>query len=315
MKQCRRYWKILFFAFALALAVPAVSLMQQPLQAEAASPKLSKKKLTVKEGKTAVLKVKNPSKKVTWKSSNSKIVKITKKSGSKKSSVTLKGLKKGTATITAKVGTVKLKAKVTVKHVHKWRGYATCTEPDKCIVCGAGRGSALGHNWAPATCVKASTCQRCGATQGGLGAHVWDQNEICSVCNTMNMPRILEMRITNVGSFTDNVKVRITNRSNQQYMLSNAGTNFPVPATLITGGKTIKTYLWDNDQVSFLSSLIGSFDTTLWFAIESINPDDFFTITFDSSVTFDISYFNQRTKNFEKYKANVTPSGCTYTKY
>lgn len=126
---------------------------------------------------------------------------------------------------------------------------------------------------------------------------------------------VLEMRITNVGSFTDNVKVRITNRSNQQYMLSNAGTNFPVPATLITGGKTIKTYLWDNDQVSFLSSLIGSFDTTLWFAIESINPDDFFTITFDSSVTFDISYFNQRTKNFEKYKANVTPSGCTYTKY
>ena len=140
MKQHRPFWRILFFCFALVLAVPVISMLQTPLQAEAAAPKLSKKKATVKEGKTLTLTVKNPTQKVTWKSSNSKVVKITKKTGSNKSKATLKGLKKGTATITAKVGKKKLTAKITVKHVHKWRGYATCTEPDLCTTCGAGRG-------------------------------------------------------------------------------------------------------------------------------------------------------------------------------
>lgn len=315
MKQRKPFWRVLFFCFALVLAVPVVSLLQNPMEAEAAAPKLSKKKATVKEGKTITLTVKNPTQKVTWKSSNSKVVKITKKTGSNKSKATLKGLKKGTATITAKIGKKKLTAKITVKHVHKWRGYATCTEPDTCKTCGAGRGSALGHSWSPATCLSPAVCQRCGITQGGPGAHVWDQNEICTVCNTLNISRILNMRITNVGNFTDNAKVRIENRGNQQYMLSSAGSSFPVPATLTTGGKIYKTYLWNNSLSSFVSSAMGSADTTLWFAIESYNPDDFFTVTFDSSIVFDISYFNQNLHRFETYKATVTPSGCSFTKY
>ena len=97
MKQRKPFWRVLFFCFALVLAVPVVSLLQNPMEAEAAAPKLSKKKATVKEGKTITLTVKNPTQKVTWKSSNSKVVKITKKTGSNKSKATLKGLKKGTA--------------------------------------------------------------------------------------------------------------------------------------------------------------------------------------------------------------------------
>lgn len=65
MKQHRPFWRILFFCFALVLAVPVISMLQTPLQAEAAAPKLSKKKATVKEGKTLTLTVKNPTQKVT----------------------------------------------------------------------------------------------------------------------------------------------------------------------------------------------------------------------------------------------------------
>ena len=67
MKQRKPFWRVLFFCFALVLAVPVVSLLQNPMEAEAAAPKLSKKKATVKEGKTITLTVKNPTQKVTWK--------------------------------------------------------------------------------------------------------------------------------------------------------------------------------------------------------------------------------------------------------
>ena len=76
--------------------------------------KLSKKKITVKVGKTKKLKVKNlKGKKVKWKTSNKKVVKI--KKTKKKTVVKLKGKKAGTATITAKIGKKKYKCKVTVK--------------------------------------------------------------------------------------------------------------------------------------------------------------------------------------------------------
>ena len=80
----------------------------------AAKTKLSKKKITVKVGKTKKLKVKNlKGKKVKWKTSNKKVVKI--KKTKKKTVVKLKGKKAGTATITAKIGKKKYKCKVTVK--------------------------------------------------------------------------------------------------------------------------------------------------------------------------------------------------------
>lgn len=86
----------------------------------AKKPAISNKKLELVAGKTAVIKVKNSNKKakITWKSSNQKVVKITKKD-SKKKKATIKALKKGKAVISAKykLGTYTktLKCNVSVK--------------------------------------------------------------------------------------------------------------------------------------------------------------------------------------------------------
>lgn len=83
-----------------------------------AKPKLNKKKITIKVGKTKKLKIKNlKGKKVKWKTSNKSVVKI--KKTKKKNVVQLKGKKAGTATVTAKIGKKKYKCKVTVKGAKK----------------------------------------------------------------------------------------------------------------------------------------------------------------------------------------------------
>lgn len=70
-------------------------------------PSLSKNE-TICVGKKITLKVEGTAKKVKWSSSDKKIVKVDKKGN-------IRGLKKGTATITAKVGDKTLKCKVKVK--------------------------------------------------------------------------------------------------------------------------------------------------------------------------------------------------------
>ena len=72
-----------------------------------AAAKLNKKKITISVGQTVKLKVKKNRKKVKWKSSNKKIVTVSKKGK-------IKGKKVGKATITAKIGKKKLKCKVKV---------------------------------------------------------------------------------------------------------------------------------------------------------------------------------------------------------
>lgn len=82
---------------------------------KAKQPKISKKKISATVGAQTTLSVSNAKKKVKWSTSNKKIVKISSTSGKKKSTATLVAVKKGKATITAKVGKKKLKCKVTVK--------------------------------------------------------------------------------------------------------------------------------------------------------------------------------------------------------
>ena len=88
-----------------------------PAGAKAKKPKLSAKKVTVTEGKTKTIKLSRAGKKakVTWKTSNKKAVKVSKKT---KTSCKIKGVKKGTATVSCSVRldkkTYKLKCKVTV---------------------------------------------------------------------------------------------------------------------------------------------------------------------------------------------------------
>ena len=107
--------KSIMRASAAALAFCVLATAAPVMNADAAGKtKLSKKKITVKVGKTKKLKVKNlKGKKVKWKTSNKKVVKL-KKTG-KNTVVKLKGKKAGTATVTAKIGKKKYKCKVTVK--------------------------------------------------------------------------------------------------------------------------------------------------------------------------------------------------------
>ncbi|MCD7762942.1 MAG: Ig-like domain-containing protein [Lachnospiraceae bacterium] len=90
---------ILVFIFAMMMSMPVSA---------ASKVKLNKTSATVVVGKTVQLNVKNTSKKVTWTSSKKSVATV-----SKSGKVTAK--KAGTATITAKVGSKKLKCKVTVK--------------------------------------------------------------------------------------------------------------------------------------------------------------------------------------------------------
>ena len=109
-------------AGVMAFAMIMGSLMMSPATSEAAkkAPKLNKKKITVPVKGTATVKVKNGAKKakVTWKVSNKKIVKITKKStkGSK-AFAKIKGKKAGKAKLTAvyKLGKKSKKLNCTVK--------------------------------------------------------------------------------------------------------------------------------------------------------------------------------------------------------
>lgn len=84
-------------------------------------PTISKTSTSIYVGSTTTIKVKNASKTVKWSSSNSSVAKIIKKSGNHNFKVTVKGVKKGSATITAKVGNKSLKCRVTVKTKSKPR--------------------------------------------------------------------------------------------------------------------------------------------------------------------------------------------------
>ena len=119
--------KLLSVLLATALAVTSLSIAPD---AEAAKkPKLSKKKTAnVTVGKTIKIKVKNAKKKasVKWSVKNKKIAKITKKNST---SATVKGVKKGTAKISAtyKAGSKKVTLKCKVKVTSKAAAKVTAT--------------------------------------------------------------------------------------------------------------------------------------------------------------------------------------------
>ena len=98
-------------AMILTLALTA-GLCQTAAPSQAATPKLSAKKLTIKVGKTAALKVKKTSKKAKGSIvSGKKNIRLTAK---KKTSVKVKAVKVGKAKISCKIGKKKLVCKVTV---------------------------------------------------------------------------------------------------------------------------------------------------------------------------------------------------------
>ena len=99
-------------AMILTMALTA-GLCQTAAPSQAATPKLSAKKLTMKVGKTAALKVKKTSKKAKWSIASGK--KNIRLSAKKKTSVKVKAVKVGKAKISCKIGKKKLICKVSVK--------------------------------------------------------------------------------------------------------------------------------------------------------------------------------------------------------
>lgn len=93
-------------------------------------PKLNETEITMKKGETFKLKVSNAGKKITWKSSNSKVVSV------KNGKLTAK--KKGKATISAKTSGKTLKCKVTVKSSSGGGGGGK-SSPDKVWIVSTGK--------------------------------------------------------------------------------------------------------------------------------------------------------------------------------
>ena len=90
------------------LAVLLLSISMGTVNVQAAKLKLNKTKVTVYKGCTETLKVTGSKKKVKWSSSKKAVASVS-------SSGKIKGKKKGTTVIYAKVGKQTLKCKVTVK--------------------------------------------------------------------------------------------------------------------------------------------------------------------------------------------------------
>lgn len=114
MKKTRKLRAALSVLLAVAMTVPMVL---NGDNAEAAKkPKLSMSKMNINAGTSKTLKVKNFTKKVTWKTSKASVAKL---SAKKKVSVKVTGVKAGTAKITAalkfKGKKIILSCKVTVK--------------------------------------------------------------------------------------------------------------------------------------------------------------------------------------------------------
>ena len=113
---------LLCFLLVFFVALSAISF--SPLKVQAATPKLSKKSVTLYVEQTKKLKVKNTKEKVTWSSSNKKVATV-----SKKGVVTAK--KAGKVKITAKFGSKKLVCKITVKNPKLNKTKLSLCEGDK----------------------------------------------------------------------------------------------------------------------------------------------------------------------------------------
>lgn len=299
-RKTKYLWRVLLFCAVILFAVPSVYMMQKPMQAEAAA-KLSKKNASVQEGKTISLTVKNPTKTVTWKSSNSKVAKITKKSGAKKSKATIKGIKKGKVKITAKVGYEKLTATITVKHVHKYAS-ATCTLPARCA-CGATKGSYLGHDKVDATCQRGAYCKRCGATLSDIGDHRWDSTKTCTVCGIMNLPDLIELRLTNTGGRANYLEVYVENKSYYYFEIGDRTVKDTAMGIAYDayGVKLKDVFLGLNGYYTNAVWLDGVGSGSCIFA-----ADEIFSMPKNGKLVFGITYKDR------KYEVTVTETGFTY---
>ena len=108
MKRVKKLIVVFIMMFAITTVVPISTNMGGTKVEAATKVKLNKSNAYVVKGSTVSLSVKGTSRKAQWKSSNKKIATVSSKG-------VVKGIKKGTVTITAKVKGKNYKCKVTVE--------------------------------------------------------------------------------------------------------------------------------------------------------------------------------------------------------
>lgn len=106
LKRCRKKITSVFLVYVLCIT--CLLTCKTDVQAKTKI-RLSNSKITLYKGQSKTLKVKGTKKKVKWSSSKKSVATVSKKGK-------VKAKKKGTATITAKIGKKKYKCKVTVKY-------------------------------------------------------------------------------------------------------------------------------------------------------------------------------------------------------
>lgn len=252
----------------------------------AAKPTVNKKKVKLKLGKQTTLKVKNASRKVKWTTSNKRVVQIASKKGSRKQNAVIRGMQKGKATVTAKIGSLKLRVKVTVTHTHSYIFPATCTEAAKCE-CGATYGEPLKHQMAAATCMKPATCERCGYTEGAPAAHLYLGGS-CIWCHDLDLTSVISFTLRNTSAQgSHNVRyitVNITNNGNSEFIIQGAGTLTPS-----AGAAPVTLYITDADDATYSRARCFS-RSTLTFFYDTMDSNNRFTFLPGGTLSFTAMY-------------------------
>lgn len=261
---------------------------------QAATPRLNKRKAAVKMGGKVTLKVSAPTSKVKWKVNKRKVLKIEKIRGPKKNTVVLRGLRKGKAVVTARVGGRKLRSTITVKHTHACTIPATCTEPARCV-CGKTYGMPAGHSYSTATCQTPATCVRCGATTGGVSAHNFDAStRRCVWCNIHNLPELIHFSLSGTALDgedwynTTSIALVISNNGFEPFVVDATSPGVMVPAS---GAAPINLFPVNRSGVAYIDvAVLPAFTSNrvLWW--HTMNSSTRFTFTPQGTLSFNAKY-------------------------
>ncbi|MBQ6789493.1 MAG: S-layer homology domain-containing protein [Clostridia bacterium] len=178
--------------------------------------------------------------------------------------------------------------------LHNYPTKATCTEPEKCTVCGNVRTHAYGHNYAPATCIKLATCYRCGATAGGYRGHTMSGGK-CTVCGYCPYDVIYKY-------------ATVTNPDNGRYWTSD-NESFSMGIMYWEDVKSLSligVHAFNNTGHSdYIAFLLPKNSTTIDFMYEYYNADG--ELLFYGEGTFDAGNFNANANiSFSYYEGNAS---------
>lgn len=301
--KIRRFHKKISIV-SLVFFLSMVFILSNSTTVEAARMSLSAKSTYLSVGQKKNIIVENPTGKVTWSSSNKKIVKIGTKSGRQSQKVSIQAVKAGKATVTAKIGSKKLNASITVKKPKinttrksikenavftitasnigtqiKWTSsnsavasvtFASGSNGEKAVVKGFKAGQTtitatvgstqlkcnvtVSHNFKPATCTSPQTCTVCGATRGTKLGHNYESDR-CIRCGLFNLSKYVTMYVTNVPSQSI-VPIYVVNAGTADLQICTNNTSWGEGQLYLANQSRPQTvWLWDNDRGEYYYTL------------------------------------------------------------